>query len=236
MAEKHILTDGIVQLRPFCEADMRLPQVLNWYKDREVLDGVEGPLAQPYDQARLERMYRYLNDHAELYMIEVRGVRGWETIGDVALAPDMLPIVIGEAEWRSRGIGSRVLALLIDRARELGYSSLWAKTIWTDNINSQRLFERMGGAPIFMMRCQRTGVNKACQRLWCDSYRWPPSSPTSRRVLAVGGIFRRANGNSSGKSTTRSARSCTIKRMPRIFGKRVRSDPTGGQEQNRSEL
>ncbi|WP_430626626.1 hypothetical protein [Sulfobacillus thermotolerans] len=42
-----------------------------------------------------------LNDHAELYMIEVRGVRGWETIGDVALAPDMLPIVIGEAECLS---------------------------------------------------------------------------------------------------------------------------------------
>lgn len=64
---------------------MRLLQVLNWYKD--------------------ERMCRYLNDHAELYMIEVRGAHGWQTIGDVALAPDVLPIVIGEAEWRSRGIG-----------------------------------------------------------------------------------------------------------------------------------
>lgn len=138
------LSDGVVRLRPFRVEDPAARMALEWYRDREVLDGVGGVDEEPYDEARVGRMYQYLRSHGELYFIEVNQHGDWVPIGDVTLAPDTIPIVIGAKEWRARGIGARVLALLIQRARVLGYAEMWAKEIWAHNIASQRLFERMG--------------------------------------------------------------------------------------------
>lgn len=138
------LSDGLVRLRPFQEGDPAVRAALGWYCDREVLDGAGGQDEEPYDEARVCRMYHYLNTHGELYFIEVNQHGDWLPIGDVTLAPNTTPIVIGAKGWRSRGIGARVLALLIQRARALGYAEMWAKEIWGHNIASQRLFERMG--------------------------------------------------------------------------------------------
>lgn len=143
-ADRPILTDGVVRLRPFQEGDPVLQVALHWYQDPEVMYYADGPDATPFDTDRLRRMYRYLNTHAELYVIEVYDGSDWQPIGDAALAPNTTPIVIGESAWRSRGIGSRVLGLLIERARALGYEALYAKEIWTYNVRSQRLFERLG--------------------------------------------------------------------------------------------
>lgn len=142
-----VLTDGTVRLRPYNEAvdpDRALP----WYQDPEMLALSEGPGTAPFDRQRVVRMYRILDRIGELFMIEVRDGDRWVAVGDVTLAQETLPIVIGEKAYRRRGIGSRVLGLLIGRARELGFPSLEAKHIWEFNEASRRLFERAGFQPV----------------------------------------------------------------------------------------
>ncbi len=104
----------------------------------------EGPNVPPFDRARVVRMYEYLASAGELYLIEVREDGIWRAVGDVTLAQDTLPIVIGERAFRGRGIGGRVLDLLIGRARELGWGHLEAKHIFTYNEASRRLFTGRG--------------------------------------------------------------------------------------------
>ncbi len=138
------LTDGVVRLSRWEPASGDVPEALTWYGDPDVLYYSEGADVAPFSAERVRKMYRILSELGELYLIEVQAGGQWRRIGDVTLAPHTLPIVIGEAEWRSRGVGSRVLRLLIDRARDLGWTSLTAKNIWLDNVRSRRLFESMG--------------------------------------------------------------------------------------------
>gem|GEM_PF-491974 len=116
-----------------------------WYSDPEVLKMSEDG-ADPYDLAQIRRMYRSLAGQGELYVIEIQdaGGRQWRPIGDAALLPDDLPIVIGETRYRSRGIGGRVLDMLISRARELGWPAVQAKRVLAENQRSRRLFLSRG--------------------------------------------------------------------------------------------
>jgi RimJ/RimL family protein N-acetyltransferase len=137
------LQDGGLRLRPaVLPEDVALG--LPWYADPEVLRLSEGEDTPPYDADMVERMYRYLARHRELYVIEVREPDGWRAIGDGALCPDSIPIVIGEAAYRSHGLGTRVLSLLVRRARDLGWPKLTVKGIYTHNQRARRLFERAG--------------------------------------------------------------------------------------------
>jgi L-amino acid N-acyltransferase YncA len=138
------LTDGVVRLSRWDPANGDVAEALDWYGDPDVLYYSEGADASPFSIERVRNMYRILHDTGELYLIEVQENGQWKRIGDVTLAAHTLPIVIGDAAWRSRGVGSRVLRLLIGRARELGWESLTAKSIWDDNLKSRRLFESVG--------------------------------------------------------------------------------------------
>ncbi|ONI47829.1 hypothetical protein AN644_03790 [Candidatus Epulonipiscium fishelsonii] len=55
-----------------------------------------------------------------------------------------MPIVIGDVAYRGKGIGKKVIAALIGRAKSLGFSSLNIKEIYKYNIPSQRVFESLG--------------------------------------------------------------------------------------------
>jgi RimJ/RimL family protein N-acetyltransferase len=134
---------------------------LPWFRDPEVLQLSEGG-EPPYDLARIRRMFEVLSLKGELYLIEVQDAAGWRVVGDAALTPEDLPIVIGRPEDRSRGIGAEVLQLLVLRARALGWSEVRATGIVPANHRSRRLFERAGfvvvpaapdaaGAPISMV-------------------------------------------------------------------------------------
>jgi RimJ/RimL family protein N-acetyltransferase len=116
---------------------------LPWYQDPEVLKFSEGG-EPPYDAARVGRMYDMLSDKGELYLIEVREDAGWRVVGDAALLPDDLPIVIGRPEDRERGFGGEVLQLLLLRARESGRTQLLTAGIHPDNVRSLRMFGRAG--------------------------------------------------------------------------------------------
>lgn len=116
---------------------------LSWYQDRETLLLVDGN-PEPYDLEKLHRMYHYLDEHGELYFIEVETSAGFIPIGDVTFWQEDMPIVIGNPAFRGRGIGKRVVSALVQRGRELGYSQLFVREVYRYNIGSQRLFESAG--------------------------------------------------------------------------------------------
>lgn len=116
---------------------------LPWYQDEETLWLVDGR-REPYDMARLDAMYRYLDKQGELYWIEVQEAGAWRPIGDVTFWQADMPIVIGERACRGCGVGRRVIRALADRGRTLGYASLEVQEIYHYNIASRRCFEKAG--------------------------------------------------------------------------------------------
>ena len=138
-----MLEDGDLRLRP-----ARLPDdvalAVPWYHDPEVLHFSEGEGTKPYDAAMVTRMFQYLADRGELYIVEFLQDGAWLPIGDATLMTDSVPIVIGNAHYRSRGLGSRVLDLLITRAVALGWTRLVVGRVFVDNARSLRMFERAG--------------------------------------------------------------------------------------------
>lgn len=82
---------------------------LNWYNDEETLMLIDGK-NEPYDMSRLNQMYSYLDKYGELYYIEFK------------ISDPYMPIVIGNKEYRGKGIGKKVIIKLIERGKKLGYS------------------------------------------------------------------------------------------------------------------
>lgn len=133
--------DGVRLRRAKQEEYERL--ALPWYQDPEVLQLSEGGEA-PYSGLQIRRMFEALSSKGELYLIEVQEPSGWRVVGDAALIPEDMPIVIGRPEDRARGIGTAVLQLLLQRARSLGWTEARATGIVPANHRSLRLFERAG--------------------------------------------------------------------------------------------
>lgn len=131
--EEHgvVPVDEGLRLRPFAgepDVDVALP----WYAE-----------GRPYDRARLCATYDALGTQGVVYLVERSTASGWEPVGDVTLAPDMLPIVIAPAH-RRRGIARAVLLRLVDRARVLGWEELRVCQVHPDDAPSQALFEGLG--------------------------------------------------------------------------------------------
>lgn len=136
-----VIEAGDLRLRPGSIDDVTM--ALKWYSDPEVLRNSEA-VSEPYDYATVSRMYRYLMDNGEFYIIEVWTNNKWLAIGDACLMKDSTPIVIGNGNHRSKGVGYRVLSLLIKRAESLGWKEMNAKGIYTYNERSLRLFSSLG--------------------------------------------------------------------------------------------
>ena len=124
-------------------ADFALP----WYRDEELVYLVDG-VKKAYDREYLYDMYNYLDAHGELYFIEALENGAWTPIGDVTFLKEDMPIVIGEAAYRGRGIGQKVIRALMDRGRALGYDRLGVKEIYDSNTASIRCFMACGFAPV----------------------------------------------------------------------------------------
>ena len=114
-----------------------------WYQDAETLQMIGGNTTV-YDAEKVTRMYNYLDARGELYFIELRDGGGFRPIGDVTWWKDDMPIVIGDASCRGKGIGRRVIGALIQRARSLGLASLGVDEIFHYNAASRRAFEACG--------------------------------------------------------------------------------------------
>jgi GNAT superfamily N-acetyltransferase len=135
--------DDELRLRAFAgEADVDL--AWPWYRDAETVALVDGAGSPTYARDRVVAMYGALLAQGEVYLVGRRTPDGgWQTVGDVTLAPDTLPIVIAPG-WRRQGIGRRVVLRLVDRARVLGWSELHVREITPGNDASQRLFAGLG--------------------------------------------------------------------------------------------
>ncbi len=116
---------------------------LKWYQNIDTVYMVDG-IKTPYDIDKLNKMYSYLNENYELYFIEVHKDGEFFPIGDVAFSKNDMPIVIGDINYRGKGIGKQVITALIKHAKSLGFSSLRVKEIYKYNISSQKTFESVG--------------------------------------------------------------------------------------------
>lgn len=126
--------------------DGNIAFALEWYQDEETVMLVDG-VSEPYDMARLQCMYSWLDDHGELYFIEFRQNDEFIPIGDVTLCKNDLPIVIGDRRFRHCGIGQQVVKALIQRGKALSFPQLFVREIYSYNTGSQRLFESLGFVP-----------------------------------------------------------------------------------------
>ena len=116
---------------------------LLWYQDQEMVKLVDGE-EDVYTMERLGRMYSYLNNHGELYFIEILEQDKYIPIGDVTFWQQDMPIVIGEKKYRGKGIGYQVIQCLIQRGKQLGYDTLYVNEIYDFNIGSRKCFEKAG--------------------------------------------------------------------------------------------
>ena len=142
MMDQQVLSDGDVRLR-VPRVDEYVACALPWYQDAEVLDLSESG-ASPFDAVQVRRMFSSISRQGEVFLIEVRDQERWVPIGDASLLEDATPIVIGAEAWRSKGVGTRVLRLMIERARATGRTSLPVSGIDERNHRSLALFQRAG--------------------------------------------------------------------------------------------
>jgi RimJ/RimL family protein N-acetyltransferase len=137
----YIDIDKTLRLRKF---DNKYDFALQWYEDEETLKLVDGEKAHPYDSEKLARMYNYLNDKGELYFIEINKYGKYIPIGDVTFWQMDMPIVIGDKNYRGKGIGYKVICALIERAKTLGYDEIFVHEIYSYNVASQKTFQKAG--------------------------------------------------------------------------------------------
>ena len=138
-----IQIDATLRLRKY---DDEHDFALAWYQDEDTVWLVDGK-RNPYTPERLAGMYRYLNEAGELYFIEVLENGTYKPIGDVTFWQEDMPIVIGDPNYRGKGIGRRVILSLIQRGKMLGYDRLEVGEIYNWNVGSRRCFESVGFTP-----------------------------------------------------------------------------------------
>lgn len=116
-----------------------------WYKDPEVLWFSEGIKEKVYDLQVITRMYKYLSENGDLFIIETiaKDTNTWLPIGDTAIIEEDLPIVIGIPEYRGQGIGKQVLITLLQQAESSKKPVIRAR-VFDFNQRSLHLFEGLG--------------------------------------------------------------------------------------------
>lgn len=135
-----IEVDNGLRLRKF---DGTCDFAFEWYQDEETVYLVDG-VKKPYSWETLRGMYKYLNEHGELYFIEALKDGVFVPIGDVTFWQRDMPIVIGDKAYRGKGIGRKIISRLVERGRELGYTKLYVNEIYDFNIASRKCFEAAG--------------------------------------------------------------------------------------------
>ena len=138
-----IVIDDTLRLRKY---DGVHDFAFDWYQNPDTVLMVDG-VKNTYSRERLDKMYAYLNHIGELYFIEHLQNNTFVPIGDVAFWRNDMPIVIGPPEYRSRGIGRRVVTALMERARSLGFAEFHVGEIYRWNTPSRTLFTSMGFEP-----------------------------------------------------------------------------------------
>lgn len=114
-----------------------------WHQDLELVWLIDGD-KECYSLDLLDRMYDYLSKNGECYFIEIFEVDQFVPIGDVTLFADDFAIAIGDKRYWKKGIGTKVLQRMIERAREVGFVEILVEEIYDWNLGSRKLFEKCG--------------------------------------------------------------------------------------------
>ncbi|MGQ7385716.1 GNAT family N-acetyltransferase [Streptococcus suis] len=114
-----------------------------WHQDLELVWLIDGD-QERYSLDLLDRMYDYLSKNGECYFIEIFEDDQFIPIGDVTLFADDFAIAIGDRRYWKKGIGTKVLHRMIERAREVGLEEILVEEIYDWNTGSRKLFEKCG--------------------------------------------------------------------------------------------
>ena len=139
---KIIDVDEKLRLRKFDESEYA--KAIPWYENPQVLLFSEGITDRVYDIEVLNRMYKYLGSIGEIYFIEVFEDGAWQAVGDVTLSDRNMPIVLGDEKYWGKGIGRRVIAALLQRAKNIGLEKIFIPAIYKYNDRSRNLFKSFG--------------------------------------------------------------------------------------------
>lgn len=111
---------------------------LAWYQDLDVCKQVDNR-DSVYDLGLLKGMYRYLNEHGDLFYIKYKN----RLCGDVCLQPDGEVNIVVSKPFQNKHIGRRVIGEIIQLAKEKNIPKLHAE-IYEFNTQSQKMFQSIG--------------------------------------------------------------------------------------------
>ena len=111
---------------------------LEWYQDIELCKQVDNR-DTAYDIKLLKGMYKYLNNHGDLFYIKYKN----RLCGDVCLQPNGEVNIVIAKPFQNKHIGRRVINEIIQLAKEKNIPQLHAKIYWF-NTQSQKMFQSIG--------------------------------------------------------------------------------------------
>lgn len=111
---------------------------LEWYQDLELCKQVDNR-DTVYDLDLLKGMYKYLNQHGDLFYIKYKN----RLCGDVCLQPNGEINIVIAKPFQNKHIGRRVIGEIIRLAKEKNIQELHAE-IYSFNTQSQRMFKSIG--------------------------------------------------------------------------------------------
>ena len=109
-----------------------------WYQDLELCKQVDNR-DTAYDINLLKGMYKYLNNHGDLFYIKYKN----RLCGDVCLQPNGEVNIVIAKPFQNKHIGRRVMNEIIQLAKEKNIPQLHAE-IYRFNTQSQKMFQSIG--------------------------------------------------------------------------------------------
>lgn len=132
---KNRIIDGEIQLVQYYP---NYKTALEWYQDLELCKQVDNR-DTVYDLALLKGMYKYLNQHGDLFYIKYKN----RLCGDVCLQPNGEVNIVIATPFQNKHIGRRVINEIIKLAKEKNIPELHAE-IYFFNVQSQKMFQSVG--------------------------------------------------------------------------------------------
>ena len=132
--QNRFVDDDIILVKYYPNYKAALP----WYRDYDLCKQVDNR-DNVYDLDLLKCMYKYLNQHGDLFYIKYKN----RLCGDVCLQSDGEINIVISKPFQNKHIGRRVIKEIINLAKEKGITQLHAE-IYSFNTQSQKMFQSIG--------------------------------------------------------------------------------------------
>ncbi len=127
-----------------------LKHAMKWYEDEEVLYYSEGISSNykknSFSREKILQMYKYLSSQGMLLFIEIKNkeTNKWFPIGDITIYEKELPLIIGNIEYRNKGLGKLVINKALDIAKNLNITQITNVKIYHYNKRSLEVYKKNG--------------------------------------------------------------------------------------------